>query len=170
MTNEQVAYETIKRRLQKITIANGYLTDAGARVYDGWWGAATIDELTKDAESAKFPFIVLDEMEGDSGDTGGKNPAKYSSGGRYQWNVELQVSGFVRSPATVSLEADRLEEQTRLFNLRYDIRKALLNVNNADMAGLVDILVKDMTLDAREAGNRVSIVAYSVVISLLECI
>ena len=70
--------DTYKSRLASITKANGYHSDAGAELYEGWLA----DAIADDARS-NYPFIALQP--------GVDRRLSKSSGGRLRRQLELHV-------------------------------------------------------------------------------
>ncbi len=128
--------DTYKSRLASITKANGYHSDAGAELYEGWLAQAIAD----DARS-NYPFIAVQP--------GPDRRLGKSSGGRLRRQMELHV-----------VVVDLLEEgiTTKLKQHASDIIHAVADRNNVEyLDGLaLDAEVGDIEYNIPEEGGAVA--------------
>jgi len=128
--------DTYKSRLASITKANGYHSDAGAELYEGWLA----DAIADDARS-NYPFIALQP--------GVDRRLSKSSGGRLRRQLELHV-----------VVVDRVDDgiTTELLQHSNDVIRAVADRNNLDYVDgfAIDSEVGDIEYNIPEGGGGVS--------------
>tara|TARA_R100001143_G_scaffold61288_1_gene61789 strand:- start:5224 stop:5691 length:468 start_codon:yes stop_codon:yes gene_type:complete len=128
--------ETYKSRLASITKANGYHSDAGAELYEGWLA----DAIADDARS-NYPFIALQP--------GVDRRLSKSSGGRLRRQLELHV-----------VVVDRVDDgiTTELLQHSNDVIHAVADRNNLDYVDdlALDSEVGDIEYNIPEGGGGVA--------------
>lgn len=101
-------YDEYIRRLKTITKANGYSSDAGNQVLEGWLASAVVDEKDMD-----FPVLLIQPISDDEDEK--------SAGGRLRLTARFQVLVCERVGDGVS---------KKLMNHAKDLRNALADRNN----------------------------------------
>ena len=128
--------DTYKSRLASITKANGYHSDAGAELYEGWLA----DAIADDARS-NYPFIALQP--------GIDRRLSKSSGGRLRRQLELHV-----------VVVDRVDDgiTTELLQHSNDVIHAVADRNNLDYVDdlALDSEVGDIEYNIPEGGGGVA--------------
>ena len=142
MIPSEAIYAVYRQRLESITTANGYSSDAGAELYEGWLAHA----LVMDQQQA-FPFIALQP--------GDDRRASKSSGGRLVREVSHQIIVAEKAGAGVALKLQRH---------LHDLINALADRNNMEqLAGhALDSEVGDAEYNIPEDGYPVAWVALTV--------
>lgn len=128
--------ETYKSRLASITKANGYHSDAGIELYEGWLAQAIAD----DARST-YPFIAVQP--------GVDRRVSKSSGGRLRRRLELHI-----------VVVDRLDEgiTSKLLRHAYDVIHAVADRNNMEYVDdyAIESEVVDIEYNIPEEGGKVA--------------
>lgn len=138
---ENIAQE-YRDRLKTITTDNGYHSDAGKNIYEGWLAHALVDDSQQ-----PYPFIAIQPARETRDDK--------SAGGRMRLTLSQDI-----------IVAERVESgvATQLHRHAHDLRVALTDRNNADQLGghAVSSRVGDVEYQIPENGYPVAWVALTV--------
>lgn len=108
MIPSEAIYAVYRERLKSITTANGYHSDAGLEVYEGWLAHALVMD-----QQQELPFIALQP--------GQDRRASKSSGGRLVREINFEI--IVAEKAADGVSAKLLQHE-------FDLIHALADRNN----------------------------------------
>ncbi|WP_296029481.1 hypothetical protein [uncultured Alcanivorax sp.] len=142
MIPSEAIYAEYRRRLESITTANGYSSDAGEEIYEGWLAQALIMD-----EQQPLPFIAMQPGE--------DRRANKSSGGRLVREVTHHIIVAEKAEAGVALKLQRHLD---------DLINALADRNNMEQLGgnAIDSEVLDAEYNIPEDSYPVAWVALTV--------